>query len=327
MTSPDHLSPAPASSPEPAALPFGLTWADLADVLPGGAAGGRAVVSHLKRGRHQGGHPSVIMTLSWESPSGPRRTTLFFKSNPGDSREASRYRFLTDHRIAVPRLEVCVERAGREVLGLQFLPSIGTGPADVDDVLGLVARLNALTDVPDAVGATPAGLPQAQFERLLLPALDEISSSHPDLGATTWLDTYRRALVAYRALPTALTHGELAPQQLGRTEEGTLVMLDLATVGRRPRFTDLANLLATLAQLAGTDEQTVLGHYLAHLARESRAAAPVLEQAGAELQLTRFVRGVEALPWRLSLGRPDELGQQLRIIVSDHRAVRAQLDR
>lgn len=266
------------------------------------------------------------MTLSYNTPSGqPHQTTLFFKLNPDDSREAQRYRFLTAHDVAVPHLEVCVEREDEEVLGLQFLPSVGTGPADVDDVLRLVASLNSLTHVPAGVGSTPPGLPRTQFELLIARTLERISSAHPDHEAATWFDTYRRAALLYRQLPTALTHGELAPQQLGRTEEGALVMFDLATTGLRPRLADIAQLLTTLAQLAGTDERTILGGYLSHLTRQSRATTPLDEQIWAELRLTRFVQGIEALPWHLNLNEPGELHQQLLTIAADHHAALAQL--
>ena len=252
-------------SPRPAPLPFDLTWTDLEDALPEGAIGDSAVVSHVKRGQHQGGHPSVIVTLYYNAPSGhPGQRTLFCKLNPHDSREAERYRFLTDHGLPVPHLAVCI-------------------------------------------------------------ALDAIGSGHPNHAPATWFNTYRRAVVPYQDLPTALTHGELAPQHLGRTEDGALIMFDLATVGRRPRFADIANLLATLAHLAGKDEKSILGDYLTYLARGSRA--PTLdEQTWAELQLARFVQAVEALPWYLSLQQPAELHQHLRTIATDHPATLAQLD-
>ncbi|GAA1430493.1 hypothetical protein GCM10009616_15230 [Microlunatus lacustris] len=327
MSSPEELSAARVPAPREAPLPFGLTWADLGRGLPGAAAGGRAAVSHVKRGQHQGGHPSVILTLSYDAADGqPRRQTVFFKMNPHESREARRHQFLADRGIPVPQLVVCVERGCEEVLGLEFLPSVGLGPGDVDEVLRLVAALNSTTDVPEAIARTPPGLPQAQFEHVLGQALDEISAVHPDLGAPTWLDTYRRAAVRYRDLPTALTHGELAAQHVGRTESGRLVILDLATAGRRPRLADLANLLTPSTALAGLTERSVLRDYLRHLSPTSRLTGPE-DQAWAELQLTRFVQAVEALPWRLGLRRPAELRRHLHQIASDQPAVLDQVDR
>ena len=322
MTSPDELSPARLPSPRPAPLPFGLTWPDLEDVLPGAApVGGRAVVSHSKRGPYQGGHPSTTMTLSHQAGAGPpRQQTLFFKQNPDGSREAARHRVLAERGIPVPRLAVCVEREREEVLGLELLPSVGLGPGDVDEVLRLVAALNALTDLPDGVVGNPPGLPQDEFEDLLGRALDEVAASHPDLAPRPWLDTYRRALALQRDLPTALTHGELAAQQLGRTEDGRLVVLDLATVGRRPRLADVANLLATLAHLSGRAERSVLRDYQVLLSSAGGPTVPE-DRAWAELQLTRFVQGVEALPWRLGLGQSADLRQHLRQIAADRRAV------
>ncbi|SDS83446.1 hypothetical protein SAMN04488543_2472 [Friedmanniella luteola] len=325
MTSPDQLSPRRLSPPRPAPLPFGLTWADLEDALPGASAGGHAVVSHARRGRHRGGHPSVIMTLSCGAPSGPpRQRTLFFKLNRDGSREAHHHRFLAERGVPVPHLAVCVERAHEEVLGLEFLPSVGLGPADVDDVLRLVAALNALTDVPDAVGQPPPGRPQAEFEHLLAQTLEQLGPARADRGPASWFTTYRRAAALHRDLPTALTHGELAAQQVGRTAGGRLVMFDLATAGRRPRFADIANLLATAARLSGQDERSVLGDYLRHLS-PTGAAATVDDQTWAELRLTRYVQAVEALPWRLGLGRPAELRRHLDAVEADHRAVLAGL--
>lgn len=325
MITPEHLSPERVPSPRPAALPFGLTWTDLAGALPGAGAGGSAVVSHVRRGPHQGGHPSVIMTLSYRSPAGdPRRRTLFFKRTTHRSREALRHRFLAGHGVPVPDLAVCVERDDGEVLGLQFLPSIGLGPADVDEALRLVAALNRLTDLPGPVARTPPGIDQDAFDDLLGQALVALGTSWPGRQVTGWLETYRRAAVRHQELPTALTHGELAAQQVGRTEDGRLVVLDLATVGRRARFADIANLLTTLAQLSGRSETSVFGTYLGHLSQDG-GPSRVDEGAEAELRLTRFVQGMEALPWRLGLGRPAELQDHLRTVAADHHAVLAHL--
>ena len=98
MTSPEQLSPVPVPSPSPSPLPFGLTWEAVAGALPDlvgslpDRGGDRTVyVSHVKRGEHQGGHPSVIMTLGGVGVDGRRRErTLFFKCNSTGSREADR---------------------------------------------------------------------------------------------------------------------------------------------------------------------------------------------------------------------------------------------
>ncbi len=308
------------------ALPFGLTWADLSGVLePQPVEDGCVIVSHVTRGRHQGGHPSVIVTLSYEASGGEvAERTLFFKLNPDASREAPRYRFLADHGVPVPQLVVCVERPGDEVLGLQFLPSIGLYPADVDDVHGLTAALNSRTEVPAGIGRTPPGLPQAQFEGRLSKVLAGLDRRHPEHEAATWFDIYRRAAVAYRGLPKALTHGELAAQQLGRTRDGTLVVFDLATVGLRARFADIANLLPTLTKLSGRDERSLFEDYLGHLAEGHEALLG--EQVWPELRLTRFTQAMEALPWHLGVdeGEP-ALDQRLQAMAADAEAVQTAL--
>ncbi|WP_157973745.1 phosphotransferase [Desertihabitans aurantiacus] len=322
MSTPAELSPTPLEPGRPVALPFGLTWADLRAAFEHElGAEGRAVVSHAKRGRHQGGHPSVILTVSCDPQERHCSRTLFFKLNRDGSREAQRYRFLTERGVPVPQLVVCVEREGEEVLGLQLLPSIGIGPDDVEEVLRLVATLNSLTGVPADIGSPPPGLPPEEFEARLSEALDELDGVFADHGPSGWLDTYRHAARVYRDLPQALTHGELAPQQLGRTEDGTLVLLDLATLGRRARFADIANLLPTLAELSGRDERLIFADYLRFLADGSALALD--EQLWDELRLTRFVQAVEALPWHLSLGDDTELDRRLRTIASDVAAVRA----
>ncbi|GAA1843584.1 hypothetical protein ACFFOM_04080 [Microlunatus capsulatus] len=318
---PEDLSPAPLPSPRPGPLPFGLTWSDLVDVLPAGAVRRRAAESHVKRGEHQGGHPSVITTLSYEAPAGhPRRTTLFFKRNPHEAREGERHRFLARRGVPVPRLAVCVEREHEEVLGLELLPTIGVARADVDDLLRLTAALNAVTDVPPAIARTRPGQPQDTFERLLARALDRVGALHAEHAGAPWLDTYRRALPVHRGLPRALTHGELAVQQVGRTEDGMLVVLDLATLAERARFADIANLLAAPGLTAAPTDRALFVAYLGHLAGPGRVPSPV-EDAWTELQLTRFVQGVEALPWHVGPGRDAELRERLRTLAADHRAV------
>ncbi len=267
----------------------------------------------------------MIMTLTYGATDGTRRDqTLFFKLNGDDSREAERYRFLAGRGISVPDVALCVEREGEEVLAVQFVPSVGVVAIDVDELVELVAALNSLTDVPCAIAATRPGMVQSEFEQLLARALDEISAVWPECRPGAWLEAYREAARIYLTLPQALTHGELAAQQVGRTEDGRLVLFDLATVGSRARLADIANLLETLVQVSGQDEQTVLGHYLHHLSSASGSTGPT-DQWWAELRLTRFVQELEALPWRVSLNRPAELRHHIQTIAADYPAVLDQI--
>lgn len=279
MTSPDQLSPGRAPSPTPAPLPFETTWADVAGALPGFTAGGTARVSHLRRGMHQGGQSSVIMTLSYVGQGGRRcERTVFFKRNPDGAREAETYRYLVERKLSVPDLLIRLDRADHEVLGLELLPSIGLRPGDLDDALHLVAALNSIIDAPATIATTPVGIPQSEFEELLGATAEDVARRWPEHRPDRWVDLYRRAVHVHGQLPRALTHGELAAQQVGRTRDGRLVMFDLATVGERPRFADLANVLQLLVRLSGGDERSVLSRYLRQL---SMAGGPrcSLEQA------------------------------------------------
>jgi hypothetical protein len=306
-------------------LPYGLTWDDVAGGLPDFVGNGTAHLTHRKRGRHQGGHESVIVTLGYDAVDGSRRhRTLFLKRNPDEAREAAAYRFLTGRGIAVPELILCSENEDEEVLGLEFLPSIGIEAGDVDDLLRLVATLNAVQGVPRAVGALRPGRPQAEFEELLAHALNQIAGGWPEGRSTTWLQLYRKAARACLTLPQALTHGELAAQQVGRTESGRLVLFDLATAGERPRFADLANVLQALSDLSGDDQRSLVSHYLRHLS-EAGGTTCAMEQAWPELMLTRFVQELEALPWRTRLDEADDLQRHVATIVADYPSVLAQI--
>lgn len=137
------------------------------------------------------------MTLGHVGEDGRRRErTLFFKRNPNDSREAERYRFLAGRGLAVPEVVLCVERADEEVLGLELVPVIGIEPGDVDDLLRLVAALNAITDAPAAIANLRPGMPQSAFEQLVRIALDDVAARWPDLGSSSWLPLYRTAVRA-----------------------------------------------------------------------------------------------------------------------------------
>ena len=325
MTSPDQLSPGREPSPTPVPLPFEITWADVAGALPGFTGGGIARVSHVRRGMHQGGRPSVIMTLSYVGQGGRRcERTVFFKRNQDGAREAETYRYLAGRGFSVSDLLICLDRADHEVMGLEFLPSIGLQPSDLDDVLQLVAALNSIDDAPATIATTPVGMAQAEFEELLGAAAEDVARGWPEHRPDLWVDLYRRAVHVHGQLPRALTHGELAAQQVGRTRDGRLVVFDLATVGERPRFADLANVLQLLVRLSGVDERSVLSQYLRHLSAVGGPRCSV-EQALGELRLTRFVQELEALPWRTSLNDPADLHQHVVTIAADYLIVRSQL--
>ncbi|MBA8793948.1 hypothetical protein FHX74_001553 [Friedmanniella endophytica] len=282
-----------------ASLPFGLAWADLAPALPGTSGPVTAEVIHRPQGRHHGGHPSASVRVRCPTASGVAEVRLFVKQN-ADRPEAPRYRLLAEAGVPVPRLHAAVDRGGAEVLVLDELPVVGLERDDVDPALGLLARLASRQDAPAELAPPPAGSDQATFEVSLAAALARIDREQPGSGTTRWLATYRRLLPEYRALPTALSHGELAAHQFGRTDQGRLVVFDLATVGRRPRFFDLAAIIGVLADLAGRSEQTLLDDYLGRLHRLG-VDPGTTPQAEAELRVTRFVGVLETVPWLVSL--------------------------
>ncbi len=77
-------------------------------------------------------------------------------------------------------------------------------------------------------------------------------------------------------------------------------MFDLDTMGRRPRFTDVATILTGLADLTGQGERALFGRYLAELTQLTGHRLDETE-AWRELRLTRAVRTFQALPWLATL--------------------------
>src|SRR5436190_20847693 len=91
---PEQLSPVRVPSLALDQLPFGLSWDDVAGALPDFAGHGTAHVSYRKRGRHQGGHPSGIVTLGYGGGDGDRRgRTVFVKGDRGDAGDGGGGRF------------------------------------------------------------------------------------------------------------------------------------------------------------------------------------------------------------------------------------------
>jgi len=299
--SPAELSPLPVPA-RSVSLPYQLTWADLAPCLPSYGGPGSAWTTYSKRGRHQGSDRNTIVTLHYRDTDGePRQRTLFVKEIADrSSREAARYRYLSEHGVPVARLLATVDRAESEVIVLEFLPTIGIDPGDADELLAAAGKLNAVTDAPAEVFTARPGMDQASFDAVVLDALTRLQLSFPVVEPARWATSYRRGADAYRELPRTLTHGELAPQQVGRTPEGALVLFDLETAAERPRFADVANVLRTLALHTGRAEPELFATYLQHL-RQAGGGALDPGKVWAELLTTRLVVMVEALPWLVTL--------------------------
>jgi hypothetical protein len=102
-------------------------------------------------------------------------------------------------------------------------------------------------------------------------------------------------------MPRALSHGELYFQQVGWSDRNgtrTLVLFDLATLARTPRFSDIAGILPLLAQESGEPELELFEIYLDSLRQFSGQRQPV-RQAVRELRLIRTADLCAALPWLL----------------------------
>jgi hypothetical protein len=295
--SPAELSPVPVQG-KPVPLPYGLTWADVGACLPGYATGGSAWTTYAKQGLHQGGNSSTLLTLRYrDADDHDQHRTVFLKQieDPG-RREAARYRYLAGCGISVAPLLAAVDRGNAEVIIVEFLPRIGVLREEADELLALGASLNALTDSPETLFALPPGTDQDSFNGLVAEALVRLAGSYPAVDPPGWLDGYRRAVDAYHRLPHALTHGEFAPQQIGRTSDGKLVLFDLETAGQRPRFADVAAVLRTLSVYTGRAEPELFKTYL-HRLDASAGVALHSADVWTELLLTRLVVMVESLPW------------------------------
>ncbi|GAA5028982.1 hypothetical protein [Actinopolymorpha pittospori] len=220
-----HLTPARLSplrvESRPSPLPYGLTWADLQPCLPGfaSAVDAQAWTSHVKQGLH-GGSNSLILTLRHSCIDRSRRTrTFFFKEGPhfpesvdASAAESAKYRFLASTDFPTPRLLHVVERADREVMVLEFLPTIGIQPDEADDLLLLIARLNAVRQPPPELFRPGPGLPWTEFHALVKDALTMLAGDPAPqvrVEPRRWFAAYRRAEESVSGLPSALNHGEL----------------------------------------------------------------------------------------------------------------------
>ena len=294
VNTPDQLSPRLGDG-RLVDLPWGLSWAALAQQVPRWKGRPQARASHRIQGLHGEGN-SQILTVSFVDALGrPMRETCFVKlTQPGDQ-EAAKYRELSARRAPVPQLLAAIEVPAGEVIVLEFLPTIGTTPDQADVLLALIAELN-LQQVTQKLFSPSPGSPDHHLQ-----IAATLGRMLPDDQAEALLRAYVTTADRVRRLPVELNHNELSFQQVGWTAPGPdrpshLVAFDLQTVAWLPRFTDLAGMLADLAEQTGRSEQDLFATHLAH--RQRLGAAP-LDAAAAwpELLQVRFVRTAEALPW------------------------------
>jgi Phosphotransferase enzyme family len=312
LPTPARLSPVPVE-PRSCALPYGLVWDDLRDVLPGFTTpiGARAWVAFDKQGLN-GGVTSCILTLGYSLRDGQDQTkTVFVKQAVDPAKaEAARYRYLTGRGIPVARLLTSVTTDRGEVIVLEFLPTIGVHPADADQLLSVVARLNAVADPPGALFTAQAGMPVDAFDARVATALATLGSDSAAAGvvdATRWLDQYKTTEQMVARLPLALNHGELALQQVGLNPAGQVVLFDLETMALLPRFTDIAALVASLAEVSGRRQRDLFGLYLREFTALTGVTLPV-RSAWAEVVAVRVVSSFEALPWLMEMADDPVVG-------------------
>ena len=278
--------------PQPCALPYGLSWPELGSALPDFAAGNASWISYEKRGLHREEN-SRILTVSYATQNGSTRTaTVFIKRT---NAEAAKYRFLADRRVPTPRLLQALVRDDAEILVLEFLPIIGISPDGADELLRLLAGLNAVEDPPRPLFQPPPGMPAAAFNGLVTAALNELAADpRTPVDPARWLRAYKSAGEIVATLPTALNHGEMYFQQIGWSAgQRRLVLFDLESLALRPIFTDIAGMLAGLAALTGRSERELFATYLAML---PGSAWPESE-AWETMRMVRVVRSFQSLPW------------------------------
>ncbi|HEX3816096.1 MAG TPA: hypothetical protein VHX59_24935 [Mycobacteriales bacterium] len=300
---PAQLSPLPVTA-DPGELPYGLVWDDLCPCLPDFDRPIDARRSYRKQGINKGTN-SCILTLNYRAGREGRSRTLFFKNITDPTRtEAAKHRFLAAHGVPTPALRHTIERPGAETLIFEFLPIIGIEPAAADELVALIAGLNAVQAPPNALFQPNPGLPKAEFDVGVRTALQRLAGNaatarfvRPD----RWFRSYKRVGEVVTTLPVALNHGELHYQQVGRsTRDSVLVLFDLETTALLQRFTDIADMLPSLSMFTGRSEHDLFAVYLRELRRSTGVA---LEESAAlrELRLVRAVRLFWSLPWLFAM--------------------------
>lgn len=292
----------------PAALPFLLGWQDIRGVLVGLDADRASECRSYERYEIQGLRArdrSTIVSVSYPTTDGHVVVDMFVKRTPRAAREAERHAQLTAAGVAVPRLLWHVELPeGEDVLGFEFLDTIGidfTSAEEITELLTLLATLNAVP--PSALGESPSpprGRPEAEFTASVEAALTAAQSagrlSWASLTMKDWLALYQDAKRWAGRMPTAVTHGEMYFQQVGRARTGPLVIFDLATVGLRPRFFDLCSLMRGLVDRGG-DEVALFGCYLNAVQAAGGTTALTPTEGIEELRRLRILGAFHSLPW------------------------------
>lgn len=300
-------------------LPWRLTPADLQRCLPDlGEPIIGAEVSHEIQGLHRTGG-SCILTVYYRAGGHDRRRVLFLKITSRTGAEVQKYRYLATKRAPVAPMIGAVDSSDGEVLILDFLPRIGTTPEESNQLLDLIARLNAI-DVPAADPFRP-GPGDPDYGRQIQEALTVLlpRAVCEAGGPYRWFEAYQAASRLAADMSVALNHGELAFQQVGWTAPpaSELVMFDLETMALLPRYVDIASVLAPLAARTGRSERELFDRYLRSFAQHA-GGVPGRDTAWNSMLVVRIVRTFEALPWLWTMAGhpetepPDEAVARLR---------------
>lgn len=275
---------------------FGLTWDDLGFCVPRSwdppsSGGPRLVETHEKRGVH-GGATTLLAAIEHTASGRPAQLALFMKQ--GAAGEAATHAGLERAGVATPRM---IFHKG-DVMVMERLSRIGIDPGSIvegDALLPALAKLNATPagSVPTSGTSDPTDGSANEFDAGVHWALRHVSPSEGD----AWFATYLGWQPMLGSFPQATVHGELWFQQVGWADRDggpVLVLFDWPTLRVGPRFTDVANVLGSLADASGRTEREVLRAYLGALSTED---APDVDAAFEELQVTRLVHACWGLPW------------------------------
>jgi hypothetical protein len=287
----------------------------------------RVVTRYEIQGLHKRGRSRVV-TLRDEAFDPLPEVDVFVKR--ATAREADISANLAAAGAPISSLLFDVPRTdSTHVLGFEFLDTVGIDfvvATEVTELLAAIAALNACSPAVLELSADPPpGRPEAEFTERVKSALGFVESA----GLLEWataaqlMDIYAGATRWAAAMPTAVTHGEMYFQHVGRRREGSLRMFDLATVGVRPRFTDLCNLVSGIARECGSDEIDVIVDYLAQL-NLAGVAAPSLHEGLRELRRLRVLSCCQSLPWLVRSLNDPHLG--LEAVADKVETMRRDLD-
>ena len=319
---PASLSPLP-KTPVPCLLPYDLTWDDLRSILPGFEQEDNIIKvfsSYEKQGLN-GGSNSCILTFRYLDEEKRSRSETVFIKRAADSisGEAQKYLSLASLDIPTPCLLAAIYKNNSEIIILEFLPKIGIdfySRDEVNSLLHLMARLNAIQNPPELFNQSGGGIPQAEFDERVRGALREIAGDRSlqiMVDIPCWFDAYQFARVACKSMPRAINHNEFSFQQVGwvqRAGKNQLVIFDLETMSLSPRFTDIAGILPRLAIYARQNQINLFKIYFERLCELSPLDLET-DEAFHEMRIVQVRDAFNSLPWLVDVAKRPDLDQML----------------